>query len=196
MGRAPLVLVRPGARAAIVLGRSQRGIRVNGPLPVRHRASGGGAVLTGPWLLRAAVLLPAGHPWVRQGPCAAGRTLGEVHAIWLRSLGVDAVLHEGPVLAHWACYAGRAPGEVLVADRKVTGIAQAWRRSEVLLSAGTLLQPPPWGILCAAMGRPRAEADSIAASSVTLQELVDPALDPGRSATTLRDAIRAALARA
>ncbi|HEY8708780.1 MAG TPA: ligase, partial [Burkholderiaceae bacterium] len=67
----PLVRVQPGRATVLVLGRAQRELPTDGSLPVRLRSSGGGAVLSGPWLLRAAVVLPRSHPLVQNGLVAA-----------------------------------------------------------------------------------------------------------------------------
>lgn len=176
---------------AIVLGRGQRGLPLrSSPLPLRRRASGGGAVLVGPWLLCAAVRLPRSHPVLRDGPAAAARWFGELHLHWLRDAGLDhAQPYRGPARDHWACFAGRGPGEVVVGDRKLAGIAQCWRRGDVLLCAGTLLAPPPWRLLCDALGQPRDEAERLAATTVSLAECLPQAADPRRLAFALAEAL-------
>lgn len=176
---------------AIVLGRGQRGLPLRpSPLPLRRRASGGGAVLVGPWLLCAALRLPRSHPGVRDGPAAAARWFGELHLHWLRDAGLDqARLYRGPARDHWACFAGRGPGEVMLGDRKLAGIAQCWRRGDVLLFAGTLLAPPPWSLLCDALGQPRGEADRLGADTVSLAECLPQAADPRRLAAALAAAL-------
>jgi lipoate-protein ligase A len=197
VARPALVSVRVGSVAAVVLGRAQRELPTDAVLPVRLRASGGGAVLTGPWLMRAAVLLPATHPLASRGPAAAAHWFGEVHRRWLQAQGLgSAVLHAGATAEHWACFAGRGPGEVLIAGRKIVGIAQAWRRRAILLSSGTLLSPPPWPLLCAALRRPRADAGMLAALTVSATDCLGREIDAAAWADALRDEIERALEQA
>lgn len=177
-----------------MLGRAQRKLPTDPVLPVRLRASGGGAVLTGPWLLRAAVLLPTSHALASRGPAAAARWFGDVHLRWLQAQGEGgAALHTGATVAHWACFAGRGPGEVVIGQRKIVGIAQAWRRRAILLSSGTLLSPPPWPLLCAALRRPREDADLLAAVTVSAADCLGREADTATWADALRDALERAL---
>lgn len=183
-----------GGPAAVVLGRSQHQLAVHSPLPVRRRASGGGAVLTGPWMLRSAVRLPRDHPLVRHGPAVLARWFGGLHLQWLRAQGVPGVeMQQGAGERHWACYARMGTGEIGVGGRKLVGIAQVWRRSIVLASAGTLLDAPPWGVLCEAMGHPAAEAAELAAATVTLAECGPMGVAPAQWAASLRSALHAAI---
>ena len=67
---------------AIVLGCSQRKFedgaraRLGGAAELLLRPSGGGAVLTGPWMVSCSVVLPLDHPWV-QAARAVGTSLGD-----------------------------------------------------------------------------------------------------------------------
>lgn len=197
MRKPPRAWALPGGSPAVVLGRSQHLLSVHSALPVRRRASGGGAVLAGPWLLRAAVRLPRDHPLLRGGPAALARWLGGVHLQWLHAAGVsDARMHAGPAREHWACFGGCNIGEVTVDGRKLAGIAQAWRRSGVLVAAGTLLHPTPWPLLCQALGRPASEAAELAAATITLQECARRHPDAMAWAGGLRAALDDALRRA
>lgn len=197
MRKPPRAWALPGGRPAVVLGRSQHLLRVHTALPVRRRASGGGAVLAGPWLLPAAVRLPRDHPLLRSGPAALARWFGELHLQWLHAAGVtEARMHAGPAREHWACFGGCNVGEVTVDGRKLVGIAQAWRRSGVLVVAGTLLRPPPWAVLCEALGRPASEAAELAAATVTLRECSRGAHDVAARAAGLRVALDDVLHRA
>lgn len=194
MAKPPRAWVLPGRAAAIVLGRSQHGTAAHTPLPVRLRASGGGAVLTGPWLLRAAVRLPPGHPVLRHGAAAAAAWFGQAHLDWLHRRGIrGARLYEGPVSDHWACFAGRGPGEIVVGERKLVGIAQAWRRSSVLLSSGVLLRAPPWELLCEALGQGAGAAATLAQGTVCAEECMGRAIDPAAWARSLQSALALAL---
>ena len=79
---------------AIVLGCSQRGLRsaAEARLPpgvkLLDRATGGGAVLTGPWLVGVSVVLPPEHAWVSGGLVDSYRRLALLHAEVLAALGV------------------------------------------------------------------------------------------------------------
>jgi len=188
----------PGGRAAVVLGRSQRPPAVPWsapfPLPVRRRASGGGAVLAGPWLLCALVRLPRDHPLAQHGPAVLARWLGSVHLQWMRQRGFEgAALHAGPHRDHWACFAGLSPGEVTLGARKLTGIAQAWRRSGVVAGAGTLLYAPPWSLLCEALQRPLSDAVELAATTASLSECCERQPPAAALARSLQVMLQSAL---
>ncbi len=190
--RTPLARAAVSTHAGLSLGRSQRAEATTALLPRRLRGSGGGAVLLGPWLLRAVMVLPAAHPCVRGGPTAAALWFGALHRDWLRAHGIDAQCHEGPVTAHWACFAGRAPGEVLVDGRKLTGIAQTWRRDRVQLWSGTLLSPVPWSMLCRELNRRGEHAQALAQATTTVQACLGHAPDAPRWATELTSRLQQA----
>ena len=182
-----------GSRPTIVLGRSQHGLQPATALPVRRRASGGGAMLDGPWLLRALVRLPRAHPLANRGPLPLARWLGDVHLRWLRAMGLHgARLHADVLLEHWACFGGRGPGEVLVAGRKLVGIAQAWFPSCIAITSGTLLHVPPWSLLCQAFEAP-GEAGALASGTVALEECLGEPVDPAASGRGLHTALEDAL---
>lgn len=184
-----------GGKPAIVLGRSQHGLQVVPLLPVRRHASGGGAMLAGPWLLRAAVRLPRSHVLLRHGPVSLARWMGGIHLGWLQAEGlVGAHLHEGPTLEHWACFAGRSAGEVLLDGRKLTGIAQCWQRAGVLVIAGTLMDPPPWHVLCNALQRPAPDAAHLLGVTTSLRERLDSSGQGPAWAEGLRTALHLGLA--
>lgn len=187
----------PGRAPGVALGRSQQLPPEPSPLPVRRRSSGGGAVLEGPWLLRSAVRLPRAWIGSRAGPSELARWFGKVHLQWLQQRGVPgAALYRGGTHDHWACFAGRSAGEVLVAGRKLTGIAQAWRRSGVFITAGTLLFAPPWPRLCETLGRSASEAEDLARAATDLEECLGRRVDAGSWAQSLLMALEAALAEA
>lgn len=102
---------------------------------VVRRRSGGGAVWLAPGQVTwVDVVLPAGDPrWVDDVGLAAS-WLGRAWAAALEDVGCEgAQVHQGPLVrsAHsgLVCFAGLAPGEVLVEGRKVVGISQ--RRTRV-----------------------------------------------------------------
>ena len=186
----PMALAAVSSHAGLSLGRSQRGDAAGVQWPCRLRSSGGGAVLLGPWLLRAVLVLPASHPRLRQGPAAAALWFGSLHRDWLRGHGIDAHCHEGPLSSHWACFAGRAPGEVLVDGRKLTGVAQTRRHDRVQLWSGTLLSPVPWSMLCRELNRRVEHAQVLAETTTTVQCCLGYAPDAARWAAELATHLR------
>ena len=184
---------------AIVLGRSQHALadRPAGDaggsspenladsdavrLPLVKRGAGGGAVLVGPWLLSASLLLPLDDPRMATTSVADSyRWLGEAMVETLAELGVTARAVPpaeripAPERLAWACFAGVAPWEVVVDDpatdvaRKLVGFAQRRSRHGVLLALGVLVQPAPWRLLAQTLGHPVALADELAATTVDL----------------------------
>lgn len=195
MAKDARIWVDTGGRPALVLGRAQRRLVTGGPLPVRWRASGGGAVLAGPWLLRAALRLPRQHPALQRGPTAAAHWFGQIHLDWLRAQGIaGAALHTGALRSHWACFAGVGPGEVLVDGRKLAGVAQAWKRHSAILFSGTLLAPSPWPLLCEALRKPPEEAAALRAATISAQECLGAPVEAAAWAASLRARLQAALA--
>jgi lipoate-protein ligase A len=181
-------VLRPGAclwrylEPAVVLGRSQLSLLAT--LDERRhrfvaRASGGGAVLVGPWMLGASVVLPLGHRLLGGDRVADGyRWLGElfVQALAQHGLAAMAVPRERTRKASeelaWACFAGISPWEVAVDDRKLVGFAQRRNRNGVLLVAGALLSAVPWESLCEAMQRPPVLAHELAATTIDASQLL------------------------
>lgn len=160
----------------MVLGCSQRGLRddverrLQGRAELAVRESGGGAVLTGPWLVGVSVVVPPAHPWVRDGLIDSYRHLGQLHVGVLKELGVSARalpaqdVPRAPAASAdkalgWACFGGLSPWEVVDAEgRKLVGLAQRRCRTGVLLVAGTLVSRVDWALLCDTMGHPQHEA--------------------------------------
>jgi lipoate-protein ligase A len=176
--------------AAIVLGRAQ-GVDVAGSAPIAlRRLTGGGAVYVGPWMIGTSSVLPRGHPLVARGVLGAYRWFALAHARWLRQRGIRAAVHRGPPLQAgsdlgWACFAGLSPWELGVAGRKITGLAQARRGEVVVLSAGTLLRPTPWQVLCQATGH-AGHAACLEALTVDCQSLLDQQIDTADWASSLQ----------
>lgn len=160
----------------VVLGCSQRRLLAevdsHSGLEVLLRESGGGAVLTGPWMLGLSVALPPDHPLVSSGPVGSYRWLGEAIAQTLRGGGVpaDAVAPQdlrarvttgAPAGPDWACFGGLSPWEVLSGGRKIAGLAQVRRAHGVLLVGGVLLDRSPWTLLCETLARPTQDAQRL-----------------------------------
>jgi len=150
----------------LVLGCSQRNALGSSPaaaIEVVSRQAGGGAVLVGPWMLSASVVLPNAHALVSGNLVASYRWLGELYAALLQDMGIAAhaiVPEEARVLQQtvptelaWACYGGFSPWEVVVGKKKIVGLAQVRRRTGVLLVAGLLLDRPDWALLAQTMDK-------------------------------------------
>jgi lipoate-protein ligase A len=182
-------------RPVVILGSSQRrrweeGREIDG-VSIRVRASGGGAVLAGPWLLGLSVALPHGHERVASSPVASYRWLGLGLAEVLSAQGLPEVLAIPPEqieplrrartggAADWACFGSLSPWEVTAAGRKIAGLAQARRRHGVLLVAGILLSAVPWEILCRTLGQPLEEAGALRGRTISCEEAVpDSRIEP------------------
>lgn len=181
------------------MGCSQRTLRDDtvrrhdGQTPVLVRESGGGAVLTGPWMICVSVVLPPDHAWVCNGLVESYRALGQLHVAALQALGVasralppqevrqvnEAV---GALPVDWACFGSLSPWEVVdTQGRKLVGLAQRRQRSGVLLVAGTLISAVDWDLLCDVMGQPQ-DAPALARRTVCAQALAGHHLLPGQFA--------------
>ena len=170
------------ADPAVVLGRSQHallpGLDREGRCIV-ERASGGGAVLVGPWMVGASVVLPARHRLLPDGAVADSyRWLGELFVTALARHGVAATsvprehTWKAPADLAWACFAGMSPWEVANGGRKLVGFAQRRNRHGVLLVAGALLSAVPWAMLCEAMRRPAVQAHELASTTIDAAQLL------------------------
>jgi lipoate-protein ligase A len=160
---APSVMCCHYAAPALVLGRGQRPTPElleragRERLPVVGRASGGGAVLAGPWMLSLTLLLPAAHALARASLPAGYRAVGEACRRALVRLGV-AVQPMSDAAAparcgvtdelRWACFAAVSHGELVAAGaRKIVGVSQVRRRDGVAVCIGVLLGRPDWEAL-------------------------------------------------
>jgi len=196
---------------AIVLGLSQRALqasvaaRAGARLPVLVRASGGGAVLAGSWMIGVTVLLPSKHPLAAGGLVDSYRWLGELHVRVLRGFGVEGhlltpqQLRDGDAKVAgfaplpWACFGALSPWEVTDASgRKLCGLAQQRRAAGIALVAGTLLWQPPWRLLCDALDRVD-DLDALRARTTDCESL-GAAMSAGGEATDRRSAFAEAVA--
>jgi lipoate---protein ligase len=193
-----------------VLGCSQRlqreaaQQRLKGRAELLVRESGGGAVLTGPWLVAVSVVLPPGHPWLAGGLLESYRQLGQLHGAALAAFGIAAralAPQELPRVQQaigvrpvdWACFGSLSPWEVVSADgRKLVGLAQRRRQSGVLLVAGTLLDVPDWPLLCDALGQSQ-EAQLLRQRTVSGAELAQRQIPPEQFAEVLTQGLEHAL---
>lgn len=211
--RAPAWRLWRYRQPTIVLGCSQR--RLLGTADdttgtqLLVRESGGGAVLTGPWMLGLSVALPADHPLVGAGPVGSYRWLGEQIAQVLQEAGLDGAHAIAPERLHairlraadqpnsvdWACFGSLSPWEVLAADgRKLVGLAQVRRRSGVLLVGGVLLEASPWPLLCRALARADADAKRLASITTCCRDEIGPSFDPLALERSLSEALQVRLA--
>jgi lipoate---protein ligase len=185
-----------------VLGCSQRQLRadierrLHGRVPLLERDAGGGAVLTGPWLVSVSVVLPHAHPWVAGGLVDSYRRIAQVHVAALHEIGVRARALPPNALPRadassvnrgvdWACFGALSPWEVVDAQgRKLVGLAQQRRQSGVLLVAGTLVGSPDWTLLCDAMGYPGDE-HALRECTVSAKDIAGCDIEPHRFAGVL-----------
>jgi lipoate-protein ligase A len=144
---------------------------------VARRRSGGGAVLLWPghqvWL---DVCLPRDDPLWDDDVGRSARWLGAALASALVGLGAEgARAHLGPIQpsawSHQVCFAGRAPGEVVVAGRKVVGTSQRRSRDGAVFQVAVALVWAP-RTLVDLLGLPAEAGAAVADTAVGLGELV------------------------
>ena len=122
------------------------------------------------------VCLPRGDPLWDDDVGRSGRWLGTALATALLDLGAGgAAAHGGPFEAsRWSkqvCFAGRAPGEVLVGDRKVVGTSQRRTRDGAVFQVAVALVWAP-GALVDMLGLPEEAAAAVASAGLGLGELL------------------------
>lgn len=195
---------------AVVLGCSQRNTvsaeqaLERAGIGVTTRQAGGGAVLVGPWMLSASIVLPHSHPLVASNLTESYRWLGERFASVLRHLGVSAhainpdearyLQQPSPDAAlDWACYGGFSPWEVVVGRRKILGLAQVRRQTGVLFVAGLLLHHPEWTLLSKVMGKSPLDADLLARRTTSCAEQLGRALPLAEIVAPLGRALQSVL---
>lgn len=111
---------------------------------VVRRRSGGGAVWLEPsGITWVDVVLPAGDPHWSDDVSRSALWLGRVWADVLADVGVvGASVHTGPLVrtddARLVCFAGLAPGEVVVRGRKVVGVSQRRTRDAARFQCAVL----------------------------------------------------------
>lgn len=157
--QAPSAAMWSYASASLVLGRSQKPSAAmleragEEGIDVIVRASGGGAVIAGPWMCGHTVLVPPDHAVARMSLPRSYEAFGEA---WRRALGrlgitTDMAPRGAAGLAgvddakRWVCFASLSCGELVGPDnRKILGLAQVRRRNGVAICAGLLLGQPDW----------------------------------------------------
>lgn len=193
---------------AVVLGYSQRRLLAEvdsrSGLEVLRRESGGGAVLTGPWMLGLSVALPPEHALLGTSLTGSYQWLGELLAQTLRQCSVPADTVSPQDLRNrastspatdpnWACFGGLSPWEVLSNGRKIAGLAQVRRSNGVLLVAGVLLDQSPWELLCQTLSRPACEAQLLAETTTHCVEASGSTFDCAIFEKRLKQGIRSRL---
>jgi lipoate-protein ligase A len=157
--QAPSAAMWSYSSVSLVLGRSQKPSAAmleragEEGIDVVVRASGGGAVIAGPWMCSHTVLLPPDHALVRMSLPRSYEVIGEA---WQRALGrfgiqtsvvsrVAAGTESAGDAKRWVCFAGLSYGELVgPANRKIVGLAQVRRRNGAAICAGLLLGQPDW----------------------------------------------------
>lgn len=162
----PQLLLWQYDKAAVIMGCSQRPDdgqlqrAERAGLAIMRRGSGGGAVLAGPWMLSATLIIPPDHP---VGKLDLIQLFGWFEQVWTKALidcgvsckGVDKSLIDRSKQVskdagvQWACYASLSHGEVVSPDgRKLVGLAQIRKRKGIALVSGLHLQSCDWRALC------------------------------------------------
>ena len=157
--QAPSAAMWSYSSVSLVLGRSQKPSAAmleragEEGIDVVVRASGGGAVIAGPWICSHTVLLPPDHALVRMSLPRSYEVIGEAWRRALGRLGIRTTLAPrvaaGPAAAddamRWVCFASLSWGELVgPANRKIVGLAQVRRRNGAAICAGLLLDQPDW----------------------------------------------------
>lgn len=172
VGRA-LWLPQLRPRQTLVLGSSQRDDDLNREelaareIDVARRRTGGGAVLVSSSdVIWFDVVLDASDPLWNADVRRSFEWLGEACRSALSSLGVDAVMHDGPLVrTTWSprvCFAGLGPGELTVDGRKAVGISQRRTRGSARFQVAVLRRWDPASYRRLFIGSP---ADSDEANS-------------------------------
>jgi lipoate---protein ligase len=207
-GSPPLLAWSRALAPALVLGRAagrapadEEACRQAG-VELLRRASGGGPVLWDAGLLALDVALPRGHRLVLDDVVATYAFLGDAIARGLSALGAPARVvsvsearaagPEAAALAARACFGGLSPFEVIVAERKVVGLAQVRRSAGALLQAGIALRLDA-GRLAGLLDLPTGERALLAAALAARAGRLEAAL-PGVAADAVIAAVERALA--
>lgn len=194
---------------ALVLGTSQpphaadQSACANMGVTLHRRASGGTAVLLAPGFLMLDIALPKEHRLHLGNVTESYQWLGAVWVAALERVGLPArpiPIAEAradtqaldPPLRH-ACFGGRSPYEVLVAERKLVGLSQVRRRHGALLQAGLYLSRSPLDV-ANLLALPAAErvllTERLAERVATLEELFPTPPDAPTMMSAFADALQ------
>lgn len=207
MSPRPELEYRRYAAPGLVLGAGQRaGPELQARAAARGvgvvtRESGGGAVLTGPWLLGLSLRLAPGSPAAQAHPRESYRRLGAACRDALGEMGVAAALAGEADIARsaahsrardlgWACFGALSHGELVdPAGRKMLGLAQCRRRGGVLLDGGLLLNQPDWALLCELYGKPASAGAALRDATAAPAGRHGPGFEPEAFCAGLRRAV-------
>lgn len=153
------VTVMEASGPAVVLGSAQpeahldRARAAAAGVAVARRRSGGAAVLVGTGeVLWVDLVIPAGDSLWSADVARAAWWVGDVWVRALRAVRRDTaeVWRQGMVRSPWSdriCFAGLAPGEVRVGERKAVGLSQRRTRHGALFQCAALLVWDPVPLL-------------------------------------------------
>lgn len=168
---------------------------------VATRDSGGGAILSGPWMLGLSLQLAPESLAARAGPRETFRRFGAACREALEEMGVAAALATDADIARsaaqacvrdlrWACFGTLSYGEIVdPAGRKMLGLAQCRRRGGVLLDGGLLLNEPDWALLCELFGKPAEAGAALRDATTALAGQHSPGFEPEAFCGALRCAV-------
>ena len=194
--QAPSAAMWSYSSVSLVLGRSQKPsaamlerAALEG-IDVVVRASGGGAVIAGPWMCSHTMLLPPDHALVGMSLPRSYEVIGEAWRRALGRLGIPATIVQRAAAApagagdvkRWVCFASLSYGELVgPANRKIVGLAQVRRRNGAAICAGLLLGQPDWPrLLRVWLGREdEALAQSLRDGTVSCEECAPRRRAPG-----------------
>lgn len=170
---------------------------------VLRRQTGGGSVLTGPWMVSASIALPCSHPVATFGIAESFAWFGAAHLHALAAVGVTARHARPDEIAQaqaraqqhdiaWACFATLSHGELVdAAGRKLTGLAQRRRRQGTLLVGATLVGEPPWERLVRVFGRGDGAAQALREATAVARDAGGAPLHAERYARQLARSLSA-----
>ena len=153
----PSIWIMSPTDSCLVLGSSQDDSSINYAfaeqknIGIARRTSGGGAVFVDPQtFLWVDLLIPRGHSLWEDDIGIASNWLGEIWKTALDSLGVKSQMHRSSfqktAIAELVCFAGRAPGELLIENKKILGISQRRTREGARFQCALALkwEPENW----------------------------------------------------
>ena len=153
----PSVWIMSPTNPCLVLGSSQDDSCINYQhakkvdVSIARRRTGGGAVFVDPQtLFWVDLFVPRTHRIWQDDIEVASVWMGRVWKNALNSMGVDCQMYNKPFekgpLADLVCFAGRAPGELLIREKKILGISQRRMKEGVRFQCALTLgwKPEEW----------------------------------------------------
>ncbi len=153
----PAIWVMSPTNSSLVLGSSQDDKCIDYEyaekidVGIARRRTGGGAVFVDPQtLFWVDLFVPRGHRLWNDDIEVASIWIGRVWKDALGSMGVDSRMHDSAFvkdsLAELVCFGGRAPGELLIGEKKILGISQRRTRKGVRFQCALSLawRPEEW----------------------------------------------------